>query len=338
MLLLMLLMLARILKLRYDLRRRTEKEREFLAQWRPLLLQEISGLNPAFQPLKRGEEEMFLKLWNHFQESLRGPARQRLNDVAVRCGGESHARRLLRQGELRGQLLALATLGHLSDRSSWEEIGALVHRPNSILSLAAVDALLKIDAAVALGELLPLMLAREDWPSGVLAMLIEEACEGGSFSALLDAATRLAASPQPDDLAKLRRALHLMEVVPPLVALPVARHVLASSTHEEVIAQCLKFLVDPADLPTVRQLAGHPAWAVRLQVAHALGRIGSLEDVPLLSRLLADAVWWVRYRSAQSLVSLARGEGAVLVCIAEQIDDRLGLDMLTMAMAEGAES
>ncbi|MDE1943817.1 MAG: HEAT repeat domain-containing protein, partial [Betaproteobacteria bacterium] len=271
-------------------------------------------------------------------DTLRGPAHQYLNEVAVRCGMAQYAQRLLNQGGLRSRLLALATLGHLRDRSVWNGIVEMTGDPDSILSMAALGALLKIDAPQALRALLPRMIEREDWPVAQLAILIEEAEEGSSFSFLIDAAEQMREVRDPDGLARLRRVLQLLEVVPPHQALPVARRILESETDEEVLALCLRFLLEPSDLPMVRRLAEHEAWAVRLQAAQALSRIGSLEDAPVLSRLLGDPVWWVRYRSAQALVSLARGDKEVLARIQEQVDDRLGRDMLTMAMVEGGKT
>ncbi|MDE1988992.1 MAG: HEAT repeat domain-containing protein [Betaproteobacteria bacterium] len=338
MLVLIVLMLFQVARLRYALRDRAEQEKHFLELWRPLLMQELSGIRTPLPQLKSGEEEPFLKLWNHLQDTLRGPAHQYLNDVAVRCGMAEHAQRLLRQGGLRSKLLGLATLGHLGEHSVWNEIVEMTRDPDSILSMAALGSLLKIDAPQALRELLPRMIEREDWPVAQLAILIEEAGEHSSFSFLMDAAERMESASEPEELARLRRALHLLEVVPPQKALPVVRHIMKSATDEEVLAQCLRFLIEPSDLPEVRRMTEHAAWAVRLQAAQALSRIGSLEDVPVLSKLLGDPVWWVRYRSAQALVSLARGDGAVLDRIREQIDDRLGRDMLTMAMVEGGKT
>ncbi|MDE2344242.1 MAG: HEAT repeat domain-containing protein [Betaproteobacteria bacterium] len=338
MLVLILLMLFQIARLRYALHDRVAQEQRFLDLWRPLLMQELSGIRTELPPLNPGEEEPFLKLWNHLQETLRGPAHQHLNEVAVRCGMADYAKRLLEQGALRSRLLALATLGQLGERSVWNGILEMTRDPDSLLSMAALGALLKIDAAEALRELLPRMIEREDWPVPQLAILIEEAGEHSSFALLMDAAEQMAGARDPEALDRLRRVLQLLEVAPPQQALPVARRILELATDEEVLAQCLRFLLEPSDLPAVRRLAGHEAWAVRLQAAHALSRIGSLQDVPVLSKLLSDPVWWVRYRSAQALVSLARGDDAVLARIREQVDDRLGRDMLAMAMVEGGKS
>jgi HEAT repeat protein len=112
------------------------------------------------------------------------------------------------------------------------------------------------------------------------------------------------------------------------------RTVLDKCKNDEIIADGLKFLCEPCDLPVVHGHLGHPSWVVRLQAARALGRIGTCEDLPHLTTLLGDSSWWVRYRAAQALVALTRGEPQVLSQLKSNLTDRYARDMLDMAMAE----
>jgi HEAT repeat protein len=112
------------------------------------------------------------------------------------------------------------------------------------------------------------------------------------------------------------------------------RKILAATADDEVAAQCLKFLREPSDLPSVRPRLSHPNWVVRLQAVRALSRFGSKEDLTQLATLLSDSVWWVRYRTAQALLKLMRGDAQLMAELRAQLSDRYALDMLDMVIAE----
>ena len=73
---------------------------------------------------------------------------------------------------------------------------------------------------------------------------------------------------------------------------------------------------------------------VRIQAARALGRIGKPEHVELLTRMLADRDWWVRYRAAQALVSLPFMGPNALRRLRDSQEDRYAGDILEQTMAE----
>lgn len=334
MLLLALLLLLQIVLLRLNLIARTSREQQFLAVWRPLLAAVIANAPVDLPPLTKRDHAFFLKLWNHLQESLRGEAKARLNAVAERCGTVPYARALLRKNGLQQKLVALLTLGHLGDRSAWNDIVRLAKKPDTLLSLAAARALFQIDAKAALHELLPQVLQRQDWPVIPLTSLLKENGTEDMFDMLSDLAAALSGSANHDNLAQLKRLLYLLETTSPQCALGAVRTVLAQCKNDEIIADCLKFLCEPGDLPIVQSHLGHPSWVVRLQAARALGRIGTREDLPHLTTLLSDSSWWVRYRAAQALVVLTRGESRALSQLKSNLTDRYARDMLDMAMAE----
>jgi hypothetical protein len=333
-LVLVLLLLLQITLLRINLIRRTSREQRFLEVWRPLLAAAIAGEAVTLPRLARGDETSFLKLWNHLQESLRGEAKQRLNELAIHCDMVQRSLVLLRKKELRLKLLSLNTLGHLLDRSAWNGILQLAYRPDPLLSLAAARALFQIDANAALDDLRNELLERDDWPTAQLAILLQEIGTASIFTLLADTATRLAATPKVAELPKLKRLLQLLEVAPYQHVIPAIRSILTVATDDEIVAQCLKYLREPVDLPFVRNNLSHPNWVVRLQAARALGRVGTKEDWPKLAALLSDPVWWVRYRTAQTLVELVRGDTGIMSELRGQLSDRYALDMLDMVIAE----
>ena len=333
-LVILLLLLLKIVRLRVGLIEQASREQHFLEIWRPLLAAAIDGEKGDLPPLAREDEIFFLKLWNHLHESLRGKARKRLNILALRCGMMEQAYSLLRKKDLRSQLMALTTLGHLGDRHDWGEIMQLARHPDPLLSITAARALFQIDADAALNDLKRQLLVREDWPTAQLTVLIQEAATENTFAMLASAAINLANSTGPAELGQLMRLLHLLEAAPHQRTIPVIRAILSVTTDDETIAQCLRFLSEPNDLPFVRNQIGHPNWIVRLQAARALGRIGTADDLTLLATLLGDPVWWVRYRTAQALMELTHGDSLMLSELRAHLTDPYALDMLEMVAAE----
>lgn len=331
---LVLMLLLQIVLLRVHLIARNTHERRFLQVWQPLLAAAIAGETDDLPPLAEDEYIFFLKLWNHLHESLRGKAKRRLNIIALRCGILQQGYSLLRSKSLRSQLLALTTLGHLGDRSSWGNILRFAQHPDPLLSIVAARALFQMDAKTAINDLRQPLVERKDWPTAQLAIMIQEAGADSVFAKLVEMAAQLANSTGPAELGRLNRVLHLLEVAPPQQVTLAIRAIIAAAPDDEIIAQCLKFLREPNDLSTVRSHLGHPNWVVRLQAAHALGRIGTMNDVTQLATLLSDPVWWVRYRTAQALVALTRGNSQALSGLRAHLVDRYALDMLEMAMAE----
>jgi HEAT repeat protein len=331
---LVLLLLLQIVLLRINLAARTSREQHFMKVWRPLLVAVIAGETVTVPPLSKNNFINFLKLWNHLQESLRGESKERLNSLAIHCGMLNYSHLLLRRKELRLRLLALNTLGHLMDRSVWDEILRLARLPDPLISIAAVRALFQIDANAALRELKNELLERDDWPTAQLAILLQVLGTESVFTMLAENANQLAVASSPSELVRLKRLLQLFEIAPYHQVIQTVREIFSVATDEEIIAQCLKFFRDPSDLPSVRSHLAHPSWVVRLQAARALGRIGLKEDIPKLLTLLSDPVWWVRYRTAQTLVDLTHGDAKVMADLRKQLSDRYALDMLEMVIAE----
>lgn len=329
------LLILQITWLRLRLISRRKKEERFLEVWQPVMAATIAGESVNLPLLSRGERVFFLKLWNHLQESLRGASKSRLNEMIFRCGILPIIYDFLHKKSLRSRLIALSTLGHLGERVAWDEVLRLSLEQDALLSLSALRALFQIDAGRALHELLPQLLHRDDWQTPQLAILVEENGTDALFVYLADAISRLSDRSLTNiEVLQLKRLLRLFEVAPPQRSLPVVRRLLATSVDDEIIAEGLKFMSAQPDLPVVRKFINHQNWAVRLQAVRALGRIGMSEDVDGLIGSLSDPVWWVRYRAAQALLLLVRGDGQILANIKAGLSDQAAHDMMEMVIAE----
>lgn len=335
---LMLLVLLHILKLRLALIARRKHESGFMRTWRPLLAETIAGETVEPPPLRNEDVVLFLRLWNHLHESVRGASRKHLNIFALRVGILQYMGPLL-QDKARGKkLLALTTLGNLRSRDDWPAIRAFCDLPDPLLSWTAAHTLFQIDAPAALRDLEEELIERLDWPVAHLIVLLHEMESDDVYMALSKRALRMADSDDPHQRSRLYRLLQILQSAPHQLVLPSIHSILARTRDDETLAQCLKFLRDPEDLPYVRANVSHLNWVVRLQVAQALGRFGAAEDIPRLLLLLGDPVWWVRYRSAQAVIALIRGDAGKLAELRTQLKDRFALDMLAMAAAEKGHS
>ena len=322
------LMLIAIVALRAALVMRERRERRVCARWRPVLAQSVEALPPTVPRIGRLDLYMVLYLWNSVHESLRGEAKEQINKLALATGIDIFVRKLLGGRSLRARLVALSTLGHLQDKTCWNEIIVLARDSHPVVSIVAARALLMIDKDAALPMLMPLIVTRLDWPVARVAGMLKEAGPD-AVSAPLIAALANADERQVQRLVSYLRLIHIDQA-----ALAI-RTILATYDNPNLIAACLKVMNNPRDLDVVRKHVEHPSWFVRVAVAHALGRIGRKEDVDALLKLLGDREWWVRYRAAQALIALPFLAKQDLATIAECLNDRFARDILKQAVMEG---
>ncbi len=295
------LLLLAILLLRVVRHAKEQRRRAVTETWRPLLAQCVVEVPETLPPLNPRDHLVLLYLWNHCYESIRGDARLNLKELARRTGTDQFAKHLLRTRPLRRRLLAIVTLGHLQERSIWNDLTVMLQADNAFLSLVVAKALLNIDAQAAIPLLLPVISRRTDW-SPLKVVAIFEAV-GGDIAA--DTIAKAACQAPPEIGARLIRHLAATQSqhgLPPLRTFLQQR-----LPSDDILAACL-FLFgecsDPRDAETVRSHISHSTWYVRLQAASALGKMGIEKDEPLLIGLLDDEHWWVRYRAAEALSNL----------------------------------
>ncbi len=320
------LITIQIVYLRLSRLRREQQEHAFLARWQPLLQQAI--VDPAMElpGLQPKEAVFFLKLWNHLHESLSLDATLVLNQIGMRLGCYAMAHNMLRGGGRSKHLLAILTLGQLRDRAAWHDLMAEAVFVDSAASLNALRALAQIDADAVMREMTPQLLMRDDWPAGRLIAIFQES-PPRFYAPLLSAA---AEGPPKQQL----KALRMVEGMHLSLALPVLAHLLDEKMAPELIVAALRVTLYPQLLVVVRTHLTHSDWRVRVQAVKALGRIGRASDVSLLSTLLDDSEWWVRYRTAQALADIPSFNRNMLDHLLSLTDDRYAHDILNQVMAE----
>ena len=322
-----LVLMMQVLVMRALLVVRTRRTERFIGLWQPLLICAVEVPPSNLPRLRAADVFTFLTLWNHLQESVLDQARQGLNDVARRLGIPAIAHRMLDRANLRGRLMAVATLGQLQDRSAWDVLSAFAASPDVVLSLAAARALIRIDRHAAVDRLIPLIAVRLDWPAPRVASLLLAA--GADVISAPLARIAIVASPR-----HAPRLIRYLDVVHCETAILAVRQIIRGTNDMEVIAACLRIFKDPEDLDTVRGFLDHPRWEIRVQAATAIGRLGTAHDEEGLVLLLADPEWWVRYRSAHALCALLADSPGRLDRLQREHVNRFARDVLAQARAE----
>jgi hypothetical protein len=311
------------------------RRQAMVAVWRPILsesLIEAPASLPAIQPRDR---ILFLYLWNHLQESIKGESSKELCKILYRTKMDAVVHQYLATGKMRQQLLALVTLGHLKEATAWPRLVDLAHADNAFLSIEAARALVRIDASRAIPVLVPLIAQRADWsPLKVLAIL-----QGASEHLVARALGEAAQHATPVIAARLIRFLASIRSHR---ALPLIRPLLdRQPLHEDILASCLSLFgqsCDPRDLPVVRRYLTHSTWFIRVQAATALGKMGVDEDEALLIGLLSDPHWWVRYRAAEALSILPTMTDEKLTLLVQTLPPGDGRHILTPFVAKRIEA
>lgn len=325
-----LFMLAMISALRIGLVLRQRREQRFMARWQPLFAQCVDSVPERLPSLAKADHYTFLKLLNHYHESLRGGATHNLNLLAIATGMDVVVRDMLTHRNMRARMIAVITLGHLGDKTRRGALRLLIDDPSPLLSLAAMRALLEIDAAETLSWLVPVIGARKDWPLAKVAAILEDTGPDQVTLPLVAAAeAALANAPQ-----QVSRLLRLLEVAHSDRVVPAVRRILQDTNDEQVIVAGLRLLRDPRDIEMARSFATHPSWIVRVGAARALSSIGMPEDRKLLAGMLGDPIWWVRYHAARALVALPFVKIDELRKIQAVLPDRFAADMLAHVIAE----
>lgn len=321
------LLLIGIVLLRVRLIQRERRTEAILARWRPLLSMAAAGDLSTAPPIDEAEGELLLPLWNQLRESVRGEAETSLDAFARNIGLDRTARALLASGNTRARLLAINTLGHIGTTETAVELERFCRDEGSIVSLAAVRALLRIDSTWALPRILPLMLERADWSMARLFPMLRAADGARLELVLTDALSRVRG-------AALERLLLIAAVLPQERTSHWARAALEKSETEEQIAAALRLVGDPRDAPLVRRFLQHPDWRVRVRAITTLERVADAGDLPRLVTALADSEWWVRLRAARTLVRLPFLDSANLGRLRDSVSDRFARDALNQAIAE----
>ena len=330
-----LLLMLQILVVAQAGARRSQRREIFRETWRPLLAAESLGMasqSPPQSPRRDDERRWWLQLWSQMQATLRGEAHARLNRLLCALELDRHALELLARRDMRGQLIALACLRHLADPAHWTLLESVLRSRSPIKALAAAEALVAIDPARAMRQLLPLAMRRRDWAQNRLGWL----CRLAGPAAVTPPLAELLRRPEnPQAAARLHA---LVPYADARELAPWARRVLDERvTEAPARAAALGVLCrlrDPADHARIVDSARHSDPTVRLAAAAALRAQARVDDAPRFLPLLDDRDWSVRQEAASALATLPGLADDALQAMAAGVMDRYGREALQRAMAE----
>ena len=275
----------------------------------------------------------FIEAWNEIHETLQGSTTPYLARVAGAVGLEKRLLVMLGRGSFHNKLVAIIALGHVKNSANFQPIARLIDDKSPVVSLCAARALMEIDPSRAMSMFVPQIVRRNDWSQGSIAQILQQAGGGAGGEAVSRELSEATLQANADIASRLVRFL---AGVSPQAAKPIIRKLLDTSTDEHLMSTCLQVMSSPDDLDCVRALLSHPRWHVRMQAAVTLGRLGNGSDEALLTAMLPDQQWWVRYRAAQALLRLPAVGEPDMRRIQQTQTDRYARDIIDHVLAERA--
>lgn len=319
------------LGLRYATWSSDMRRREFLARWRDVFasaaLDENAAESIELPPVRRSDHTDLLEEWNRARSIVDGAAADNLIVLANRVGIGKLAEELFQQRSVQSKIMAVQTFGHLRQADFFEPIQALLDHPNTALSITAATSLIEIDARRGIELVMPKIHVRRDWPRNRVSILLREA---GS-DLVSEPMYRAIRSASNEDRTYLLQFARLMESE---VRDALVEELIRESNDAGLVTSALKLVSGYRGVPRIAALTQHDAWFVRMQSAKVLGRVGQREHLGILESMLDDPEWWVRYRAAQSIVSLPFLGPNELRALQERQTDKFAVDILQQSFAE----
>ena len=325
-------LLLMVLRLRWQLLRHERRRNQFRQNIKLNLIRLVAGEQFALPEFKRRDLPEFLAVWLHFQEILRGDSQLLLNQAVMSSGLNLVISQLLNSKRMEEQMLAATALRHLGDAQAWESLLIMLQNRSPILSMAALRALVSIDADRAAVIIMPLIAEHRDWLRGCLLMMLKQTKPPFRQAFLVFLENQVLES-KPH----LPRLLYLFTAFPQNRQWSLFEKLSPSGHCEpEMLSVCLRLVSHPSELPWVRTWYGDRRCQVQVQIAGVLGRMGAPQDAHYLLLLLDSEHWWVRYRAAQALVRQPSMNNQAVKRLINNRTDVFARDMLLQIVAENS--
>ncbi|MDH5730112.1 MAG: HEAT repeat domain-containing protein, partial [Gammaproteobacteria bacterium] len=198
---------------------------------------------------------------------------------------------------MKKRLVAILTLGNLSESNAWNKLVKLTRHKHTLLSMSAFHSLIKIDPNGSMLELGHLIIDRQDWPIFSMIKLLSEESPLTSCEKLKSIAHHYS-----DE--QLVHILQYFEQLKCFGTSNIIHRILNESHNDSLICRALAALNDPTAIHFAFEFIDHEKWYVRVQAVNAIGRLGTAKEVPYLVARLSDPEWWVRYRAARAIVKM----------------------------------
>ncbi len=298
--------------------------RHFRREWEGILNALDHTIPPNLPKIRAGEQYFFLQLWSDRYEKAEPAGRENLLDLAAYLKLDSIAASMLEHTNGDHLMLAMRTLGHLKSEKGTTILMELLKHPNPLFSLLAAKTLVRIEEAAALDLLMPYFIAKKEWQTNKI-LLILEGIDPETISPILYNAVSFT---PPSQLPRLIRFFTLM---PPEHARSKALDLLENNTDPEIIAACLHYTDHPEDKRLLTEYLSHEAWVVRMHAVKAIAPLITALDIALLFPLLNDPSWWVRFHSARAIVRQPFADDPYLDALDASLVDLYARDALHQA-------
>lgn len=313
--------------LRITLVYHARNKQKLINTWRPILTSAIAEIPETLPTLNTRFVEDFILEWNSLYDKVSGDCHENLTILARQLNIHKFASKMLISVHPKTRLLGVITLGNMKINSAWPILKSMASSDISVLSLAAFRALVNIDSHLALEQMFPMIMQRKDWPPTLVARVLKGTRSSEICQLLFEACEHAELSRLPG-LVSYVHALNCPN------STQLFKQVLKRNVDDRVISMFLQEVSDPSALELVKHYLDSPIWHIRVHAVGALGRIASVEEIPLLEKMLSDGKWWVRYRAAQALVGLPFVKATYLESLLEKLKDRFAQDILRQAMVE----
>ncbi len=325
------MILLRIVFMRIARARESKLKEHVKKKWQPLMFDAMAGFIYTPFQLSKKEFVFFLRLLINYMETVKGQAASQLACLAQLAGAEPLLHQLARQKHSRLRLLAMHAAGLLSSRNMVPYLLLILNSKDSLSSLVAARSLLQICPSPAIRILTPLFVKRQDWPIDRILSIIDESDKMLFRKPLLRLAERI-----PNETNELVRLVQMLSTIPTQETARLINNIISREPDDKVISACLQHISSGDYRPLAMKYLNHPRWHVRVHAVTALGRIAVPGDETSMQRLLYDKEWWVRYRTAQTLVKLPFITNDFIQDLLTNAEDQFAGDILRHALAEKA--
>lgn len=295
-------------------------------------MREVSEIDTKERIISQKDLPHLLFLWNYLHESLRGNAKNNLNNFAYKNGIVEVNSKLFRSFRLDKKLLAINTFGNLADEGSFEKVEKLIAHRDPILSFWAFRALFRINTPKVLQKDLQMIAHRKDWSPIFVAKLLREV----DSDALSEPLVKLVEENYRNDLEErqMSRLISYLVLTHRTFYNEIVNKILTESSQIEVIIACLRLVCEESMLVRVRQLLKDERWQIRMHAVLTLGRFGKDDDLENFIYMLNDLDWWVRYRSACTLFAMPSMTVEKVTELSETLPNQFSRDILKQVLAE----
>lgn len=301
--------------------------RRFNQRWETVLEALGHTIPSRLPPIRPKEAFLFLKLWSDYYEKADPTGRENLLELASHLRLESIAAKMLEERGGDHKILAMRTMGHLKSESATDKLLEMLKHPNPLFSLLAARALIRISGASALDLLMPYFIAKKEWQTNKVLLILGGIDPDTIAPVLIDAAGYT-------PVAQLPRLIRFFTLMPPERAREKAHELLKHHSDPEIIAACLHYTNHPEDKMLLKSYLAHKAWVVRMHTVKALAPILTVEEVGEILPLLRDHAWWVRYHTARTVVEQPFADTAYLDAMDASLSDPYAKDALRQARSK----